>query len=230
MEKINIENATVIRSGRTVLENISISVQHGECVALYGPNGAGKTTLLNLVNGLVFCQTGDVFVRNTQVNTKNAGSIRLITGYVPQNFDVDPRIPILTGTVVLSGCYGKIGLFRYPDSSVIEKAKRIMEELEISHIFDRPFGQISGGERQKTMIARAIIQEPEILLLDEPFSSISESSKEKIIKVIKNWQKEKNLTILLVAHERSIIEKMSNRVIYLDEGKIVSQESIYGNL
>ncbi|MCM8759054.1 MAG: ATP-binding cassette domain-containing protein [Candidatus Omnitrophica bacterium] len=230
MNKITIENATVVRGNRVVLNNISFSVEAGEAIAIYGPNGAGKTTLLNLVNGLLFPVEGKVVVENIKVNPSTARSIQLITGYVPQNFEIDPRTPILTGTVVLSGCYGKLGLFHYPDKSIIEKAKKIMSKLEIDHLFLRPFGQISGGERQKTMIARAMMQEPEILLLDEPFSSISESSKEKIIEIIRFWKKEKNLTLLLVSHEKPIIEKLCGKVVYIDEGKIVLQEKADGNL
>ncbi len=229
MKKILFENVTAVRSRRTILKKISFTIQPGECVAFYGPNGAGKTTLLNLVNGIIFAVEGKVSVGDTDVKPETAHSIRLITGYVPQNFEVDPKIPILADTVVLTGCYGKLGFFKYPDSSHTEKAKNIMEELEISHIFSRPFGQISGGERQKTMIARAMMQEPEILLLDEPFSSISESSKEKIIETIKKWQKEKALTILLVAHEKNVIKKMCSRIFYLEDGRITLVEKINGN-
>ncbi len=229
MKKILFENVSLSRNGRIILQNISFSVQPEDCIAVYGPNGAGKTTLLNLVNGLILTFQGKVIIEDTQLTSETAHIIRLITGYVPQNFEVDPRIPILTGTVVLSGCYGKVGLFKYPDSKHIEKAKEIMEKLEILDLFSRPFGQISGGEKQKTMIARAMMQDPEILLLDEPFSSISESSKEKIIKIIMDWQKEKKLTMIVVAHEKSVIKKMCNRILYLEDGEIVSTEEINGN-
>lgn len=230
MKKIAVENASLIRNRRLVIDSVSFLIQPGESVAIYGPNGAGKTTLLNLILGLIFCTSGSITVGDTPVNPETARSIRLITGYVPQNFETDPRIPILAGTVVISGCYGKLGPFRYPDLSMKEKAKKIMEKLEISHIFERPFGRISGGERQKTMIARTMMQEPEILLLDEPFSSISETSKTKIIELMKNWQKENGLTVVLVSHEKSIVEKMCSRILYIEEGKIISQEKINGTL
>ena len=230
MNNINLDCVSVARASRIVLHNISFTVQKGECVALYGPNGAGKTTLLNLINGLLFAYKGKVSIGDIILTPKTALSVRLITGYVPQNFEVDTRIPILAKTVVLSGCYGKIGLFNYPTQQHLNKAKKIMGLLEIEHIFDRPFGQISGGEKQKTLIARAMMQEPEILLLDEPFSSISESSKWKILEIIKNWKKEKNITIFLVSHEKQVIEKLCNKIFYLEEGTIVSQESIDGNL
>jgi len=105
-----------------------------------------------------------------------------------------------------------------------------MNKLDVENVFNRPFGQVSGGERQKIMIARAMMQEPEILLLDEPFSSVSHTSKEKIIEIIKNWHKEKGLTIFLVSHEKDTIEKLCSRVFHIDNGRITSQEALHGNL
>lgn len=230
MKNLFFEHITVERNSKIILNDINISILAGESTGISGPNGAGKTTLLNLVNGLIYCKKGKIVVGDVTVNSKTARKIQLITGYVPQNLELDQRIPILTGNVVLSGYYGKLGLFRYPDSSLIEKAKKIMEQLEILHLFMRPFGQISGGERQKAMIARALMQEPEIILFDEPFSFISEKSKKKIIEIIYRWQKERNLTMLLVSHEKPIIEKLCNKMIYLDEGRVVLEEKIYGNL
>jgi len=230
MKNIIFDSVSVARAGRIIIKNASFTIKTGECVALYGPNGAGKTTILNLINGLLFAFQGKIVVGDTTLTKNTALSVQLITGYVPQNFEVDSRIPILAKTVVLSGIYGKLGLFHYPSQQHFDKVRKIMELFEIGHIFDRPFGQISGGEKQKTMIARAMMQEPEILLLDEPFSSISESSKWKILEIIKHWKKEKNITILLVSHEKQIIEKLCNKIFYLEEGTIVSQESIDGNL
>lgn len=230
MKSVIVENVSVNRGNRLVLENVSLSVKKGECIALYGANGAGKTTLLTLINGLLFCRNGKVIIGGTIVSPKTARQIRIITGYVPQNFDVDYRVPILSKTVVLSGCYGKIGLFNYPDQTMVKKTYQLMETFEISHVFNRPFGQISGGERQKVMIARAMAQEPEILLLDEPFSSISQVSKNKIIEIIKKFHKEKGFTIFLVSHEKTVIEKLCNRILYMEEGKIISEEVIHGTL
>ncbi|HPP66496.1 MAG TPA: metal ABC transporter ATP-binding protein [bacterium] len=230
MKSVIIENLSFIRANRPILENISLSVKPGESVAFYGSNGAGKTTLLTLINGLLFCKKGRIIIGDTILSQKTIQQIRTAIGYVPQNFDVDYRMPILSKTVVLSGCYGKIGLFHHPDRCILERAYNLMEKLEIAHISDRPFGQISGGERQKIMIARALMQDPEILLLDEPFSSVSETSKEKIIEIIKTWHKEKGITIFLVSHEKTAIEQLCNRIFYMDEGKITSQEMIYGTL
>ncbi len=230
MKSVIFENVSLIRGNRLVLNNIFFSVKPGESVAIYGPNGAGKTTLLTLINGLLFCKKGRVIISDIVLSPETAREIRIITGYVPQNFDVDYRTPILAGTVVLSGCYGKLGLFHYPDDLMLKKTCQLMEKLEISSVFNRPFGQISGGERQKVMIAKAMMQDPEILLLDEPFSSISKTSKEKIIEIIKTWHKEKGITIFLVSHEKDVIEKLCSRILYLEEGRIISQEAIHGIL
>jgi manganese/iron transport system ATP-binding protein len=230
MKSVIIENASVIRGNKLILEDISFSVKPGECIGIYGSNGAGKTTLLTLINGLLFCKKGRVIIDNIVLSQKTVRQIRIITGYVPQNFEVDPRIPILSKTVVLSSCYGRMGLFRFPDQSMLEKAYGLMKKLDVENVFNRPFGQVSGGERQKIMIARAMMQEPEILLLDEPFSSVSHTSKEKIIEIIKNWHKEKGLTIFLVSHEKDTIEKLCSRVFHIDNGRITSQEALHGNL
>ncbi|HQL65579.1 MAG TPA: ATP-binding cassette domain-containing protein, partial [bacterium] len=121
MKSVIIENASVIRGNKLILEDISFSVKPGECIGIYGSNGAGKTTLLTLINGLLFCKKGRVIIDNIVLSQKTVRQIRIITGYVPQNFEVDPRIPILSKTVVLSSCYGRMGLFRFPDQSMLEK-------------------------------------------------------------------------------------------------------------
>lgn len=219
--KIRLDNISVGYMSETVIKNLSLEIEEGEFIGIFGPNGAGKTTLLCAINGLSMIKKGRVFIDNHELNIFNENRLRCIIGYVPQHFDIDPKLPILAQEVVFMGCYGKIGLFRFPGKKEKELACKISTLLEIEHLLKKPFGQLSGGERKRVLIARALMKEPEIILLDEVFAWLDVKMIRKVADIIRDIHEKGNLTTFFVSHDVEMIKKLCSRVIWLEEGKII---------
>ena len=168
---------------RPAIKNINLSISKGELVYVIGPNAAGKTTLLETINGLLKPIKGKVKVLGENM-IKNDRKIRCKIGYVPQDFIVKPDEPYKAIDVVLMGIYGKIGMLRRVNEEDYKKAVYAMQLLGIEDLADKPIGKLSGGQQQKVMIARALAKEPEILLLDEPFSNLDQDSRINVSKII----------------------------------------------
>ena len=205
------------------IKNVNLSIATGEFLTIIGPNGAGKTTLLETINGLLH-STGDVTVMG--LNLKNEGTkIRKRIGYVPQEFICDSLTPFLVKDVILMGRYGKIGLLRSPGKEDHQIIKKTMEFLSIQHLQSMPVGKLSGGQLQKVMIARALAGEPDILLLDEPFSNLDLKSRSEVSQKI-SFLNSQGLTILMVVHDRSSIPDTCKRIITIENGTIVSDKKL----
>jgi len=218
--KIKLDNVSVGYLNETIIKGLSLEIKEGEFIGIFGHNGAGKTTLLCAINGLANIIKGKVFINNTEFNIFTQNTLRRIIGYVPQILDIDPKLPILSEEVILMGSYGKLGLFHYPGEKEKKLLKEISSLLEIEHILKKPFGQLSGGERKRILIARALLKEPEILLLDEIFAWLDFKMTNKISKIIEEIHKKEGITILLVSHDVETIKKLCERVIWMEEGKI----------
>ena len=218
---IEIESAAVVKSGRMVLGDASLRVNQGEFVGISGANGAGKTTLLHLVNGLVSCVRGSVRVFGRVLDRSHVRAIRTRIGYLPQYFETDGRTPVLAGEVVLMGWYGKAGLLHSPGKAEVSRAHAAMDAAGTGHLFGRPFGQLSGGERQRVMLARALMPEPEVLLLDEPFASLSEEAAVFTAGWLERIHRESGLTTLMVSHETEILDRLCDRIVTVDGGRVI---------
>ena len=205
---------------RPAIRDISLSVGAGELVAVIGPNGAGKTTLLETINGLLRSE-GLVEVLGLDVRRKGR-EVRRRTGYVPQDFMVPADTPFLAKDVVMMGRAGRIGPLRAPDRRDWEIVMAVMEELGIADLADRPMGRLSGGQQQKVMIARALAKEPELLLLDEPFSSLDARSRRLVCRILADLREDRGLTALVVTHDLSSMPEGCDRVVLLNGGRMTA--------
>ncbi len=219
---IEIKNISAGYLSETILSDFSFSAKKGELTGIFGPNGAGKTTLLCAINGLARVTAGTVAVGGVEFNRANASAIRKKIGYVPQYFEIDSRVPVSAGEVIMMGTYGRKGILRPPGPAEKDYLEILSKKLGIEGLLHKPFGRLSGGEKQKTLIARALIQEPEILLLDEIFAWVDARMQEEILDLIKELHDEKNLTILIVAHNTFFVKKILTRIVYLERAGIVS--------
>ncbi len=206
---------------RVVLQNISFELAPGGFYGLIGPNGAGKSTLLGLFNGLTPFYSGRVSFFGESVTSQTATQIRLDIAHVFQMIDIDPKIPINVFETVLAGTYGKLGLFRRPSKREKEIALCALENVGLLRLKDRPLGQLSGGERQKVAIARALAQEPKLLLLDEPTASLDWQAQRDILELIKTLQQKYAMTVLMATHDLNAVSTIANKVAMLKEGKIL---------
>lgn len=217
---VELDNVGVSKNEGPLLDGISLRVGRNEFVGIIGPNGAGKTTLLNVIGGFERF-TGTLRLFGRVASWRRSRDARLRVGYIPQMFHVDPAFPILALEAVMTGAVGRLGLFRSPGRGEKEKAMRLMEMMRVAHLAGRPLGQLSGGERQKVSLARAILQEPDILLLDEPTANLDIAVQREVLSLISDIHRQENLTLLLVTHDFNILPAAMRRVVLMNGGRLV---------
>lgn len=214
MSAISFRDVTVRYEDKVVLERITFDIEKGEFIGIIGSNGSGKTTLLKTILGIVRPSEGRIEVLGKELFS-HLTEIRKKIGYVPQKTYINPKMPVLAKEVVLMGRYGRIGLLRHPKREDYEAAKRSLMEVDMYEKKDEPFGHLSGGQQQRIYIARALVQEPEILLLDEPTTGLDVKSQESIVNLISKLHREKGLTVLFVTHDVNSISSVADRIMYL---------------
>ena len=220
---IKIQDAVVSYREDVALQGVSLEVKKGEFIGIIGPNGAGKTTLLTIVNGLGKLVHGQAWVLGSRLNGSNCISLRKRIGYVAQVERIDPRLPINVRETVMVGCYGRLGLFRRPTRAQWQTVDEVLEMVGMAHLSQRPIGHLSGGEYQRAAIARALIQQPEIFLLDEPTASIDQKAQREILRLIQLIHREYHTTTLFVTHDLRMLPSICQRLILMKEGKIWRQ-------
>jgi ABC-type Mn2+/Zn2+ transport system ATPase subunit len=222
---IKIKDAVVSYREDVALQGVSLEVEKGEFIGIIGPNGAGKTTLLTVVNGLGKLVHGQAWVSGFPVNGRNGIGLRKRIGYVAQVENIDPRLPINVRETVMVGCYGRLGLLRRPTQAQCRNVDRALKMVGIAGLAQRPIGHLSGGEYQRAAIARALVQQPEIFLLDEPTASIDERAQREILSLIQVIHREYRMTTLFVTHDLRQLPSVCQRLILMKEGKIWQQGS-----
>ncbi|MCH9609213.1 MAG: Zinc import ATP-binding protein ZnuC [Chlamydiales bacterium] len=184
---INVKQLDFAFDGSSILKDVSIHIEKGECIALFGPNGGGKTTLLNLIMGFYKPVRGSIDVK---------GSI----GYVPQNFPLDPLFPISVLEVVALANR--------------ENSRRALEQMGLSSLKMAPFAALSGGQRQRVLLARALACDPDILLLDEPTANVDVQAKELIYGCLSALKGK--TTVVMVTHDLQEAEKLADRLYCIE--------------
>ncbi len=204
------------KEGKDIFSEISLSIDKGEVFCLIGPNGTGKSTLIKCIGSLLTTYTGHIFIEGTDLVSMKPSQKARIIGYVPQSHT--PSFPFPVREVVVMGRSPHLGPLSSPSDADMRIAEESMAAVGVSHLSDRPCTDISGGEYQLVLIARALTQEPRILLLDEPTSHLDLGNQMKILKTIQDLSK-KGLTILMATHFPDHAFLISGRVgIMMDQG------------
>ena len=214
-------NGVTVRKGKgLLLGGINLTVSQGELVGIIGPNGAGKTTLLNVIAGLErFDGTINLFGRRE--TWRRSRETRLRVGYVPQSFRIDPTFPMRAYEAVMTGATGLMGLFHSPGRKEEERAAELMDLMRLTHLADRPLGLLSGGELQKVSLARAILQGPDILLMDEPTAGLDIAVQREVLNLVNEIHERETLTLLFVTHDFTMLPTEMRRAVLVDCGSIV---------
>lgn len=213
---IALENAGVSyqssNSGKAdrALTDLTFRINPGEQVAVVGPNGAGKSTLIKLVAGIIQPTSGSVEVYGTGPDG------HICIGYVPQRSQIDFSFPVTVEDVVMMGRVGKIGLFRWPKSRDWSVVRESLSRVFASDLSKRQIGELSGGQQQRVFIARALAQEAEILLLDEPLAGLDIPSQEAIFEILEGLSPD-NVTVMLATHDLELAADRFDRVMLLNK-------------
>ncbi|MBO4523002.1 MAG: ABC transporter ATP-binding protein [Methanomicrobium sp.] len=196
---IEIKNLTVKREGQTVLDSVSLNIEEGQSYAIIGPNGGGKTTFLKSILGLIKPDSGSV-----KIYGEAPAVNRYLLGYVPQFHTFDFSYPISVRDMVLTGRLGHIkGIRRKYSDEDRKSAEEAMKTLGILHLADRTLNDLSGGEQQRAIIARAIVGNPKVLLLDEPTVYVDSPTEEKFHDILVELHKK--MTVIMVTHDIGVI-------------------------
>jgi manganese/iron transport system ATP-binding protein len=197
-------------NGSLALEDVSFHVPQGVRVALVGPNGAGKTTIFKLLVRLLPPVKGEILVHGLPL-----GHHCDCLAYVPQKDELNWRFPATVKDVVLMGRYGENKWFKRLEKEDDLVAMRSMEELDILPIKDKPIAELSGGQQQRVFLARALAQEPHILLMDEPFNGVDMTTQEKVIEILDHL-KNQSVTTLVSTHDLNLASAKFDLVILLN--------------
>ena len=221
---IDIDNVSFNYGVVSVLENISLKIHEDEFIGIIGPNASGKSTLLKLILGLIKPDKGSITISNQKCqHTKNH------IGYVPQHVSFPRDFPVTVEEVVLMGHVTSSSLFFKFNKSEIASAEKAMQALEIDNIAKRQIGELSGGQLQRVLIARALVCQPNVLILDEPTSSVDMRVEEDIFALLKNYSE--NMTIIVVSHDIAFISGYVDRVACLNHTLVCHDtESISGKM
>ena len=210
---IELDHVTVTFQDLLALDDVSLTVTAGNFLALIGPNGAGKTTLLQVILGLVRPVSGSVKIFGK--SPADLAGERSRIGYVPQIMSVDLNFPVSVGEVVLMGRYGRIGLFRRPAAADRAAALQAMKRVGIADLADRPIRRLSGGQRQRAFLARALANEPDLLLLDEPTTGVDAASSESLYELLRMLHAD-GITMLVVSHDVGVVASYVEGVVCIN--------------
>lgn len=209
MNAIEIKNLTVAYGENIALEDLNLNIEVGSLMALVGPNGAGKSTLIKTILKFLKQITGEI-----KINAKTLA-------YVPQRNSVDWDFPTTLFDVVEIGCYGRVGLFKRVSKEEKQKVLKAIEQVGMLEFKDRQISELSGGQQQRAFIARALVQEADIYLMDEPFQGVDSTTEKSIVEILKQLKAE-GKTIIVVHHDLQTVPTYFESVALINKAVIVS--------
>jgi len=216
MSGVKVKELTFGYDEKLVLDRLSFEVSKGEILAILGPNGSGKTTLLKCLN-MLLKPKGSFLIESFDISKLNKKEIAKFVGYVPQMHS--PVFPYKVIDVVVSGRAPHLG-FSMPTKQDYNNAHHVLDKLGLTHLADRPYTQLSGGQLRLVLIARALVQQPKVLLLDEPTSHLDLKNRVVVLKILKEITSE-GITVIMSEHDPSLASIFSDKTLLMCNGKIV---------
>lgn len=204
---------TVDYRSHRALNNVSATVLAGRVTGVIGPNGSGKSTLLKTMLGLIPATGATTFFGLPLSRARNR------VGYMPQSASVDWDFPATVRDVVTMGTYGSLGWFRRPGRTQRATADAAMAQTGVTDLADRQIGALSGGQRQRVFLARTLAQQPDLLMMDEPFAGIDAASESAILEALEQLP---DVSIMIVHHNLATVRELCDDVIILKEGRLVA--------
>ena len=211
--ELNVENVSVTyNNGHTAIEDASFRLEGGSICALLGVNGSGKSTLFKTIMGIVRPTTGSVSLNKMDV----ARSLRQnLIAYVPQSEDVDWNFPVLVRDVVMMGRYGKMSFLRIPSKEDKKQVASALARVGLTDLAQRQIGELSGGQKKRVFLARALAQQGSVMLLDEPFTGVDIKTENAIVELLRQLREEGHL-ILVSTHNIASVPDFCDRVVLIN--------------
>ena len=211
MSLIEIKNLSLGYDNKKVLKNLNFNIEENDFLCVVGPNGAGKSTLIKGILGLLKPLEGKVKYNNLKQN---------FIGYMPQEVKIDPNFPASVYEIVLSGTLNKLGLKPFYSKKEKQKAKEALKTLKIEKLKDKSFTELSGGQRQKVLLARSLCASTKLLILDEPSNNLDSKIKKELYKIIIDLNKKQNMTVVMITHDLDHNNLIGNKILSLRENNI----------
>lgn len=201
----------------TVLDHISFDIGKGEFFVLVGKSGSGKTTTLKMINRLVEPTSGQIFIKDKDIDSYDIRDLRLSTGYVLQEGALFPNLSVYENIALIPN------MKKWPKEKTDKEIRNLMEKVDLDpdQYLDRYPRDLSGGQQQRIGILRAIISKPQMLLMDEPFSALDPITRKSLQELIKSIQKELKITTVFVTHDIDEALKLGDRICVMEEGRII---------
>jgi len=218
-----VENLSYAFGTQSVLKNLCFSVPQGTVFIIIGPNGAGKTTLIKLMAGILKMQTGQIEILNTPIGAYPQKKLAKVSAYVPQGLPVG--FPFTVEETVLLGRAPHQKALGLASRNDLDIARQAMKFTQVTHFARRKLDQLSGGEQQRVLIARALCQQPQVMLLDEPTASLDLSHQIRIMDLMERLKAEKGVTVVMVSHDVNLAAMYGDQLLLLNAGQIVCMGS-----
>jgi len=218
MSLISARNIDFSYTEKPVMENVSFSVEEGQIAAIIGPNGSGKTTLLKIINGTLFPDAGEMLIDGKDTKEWLRKEIAKKVAIVPQ--DISIIFPFYAEEIVLMGRFPHLNNYRFEDKNDYKIVFEAMEKTDTLAFARRRFNELSAGERQRVLIARALAQEPKVLLLDESTVFLDLKHQVQFLTLLRQLNASEQLTAIFVTHDINLAAQNADRIILLDCGKI----------
>jgi len=216
---MKLENISFAYETLPVLKDISLSTREQDFIGLIGPNGSGKSTLLKIMGAILKPDSGSVQFKESSLSKINKKLFAQSVSWIPQDHPM--VFPFKVSEIVLMGRHPYLSPLSFESEEDFEISRRAMETTMTSQFADRYFNEISGGEKQRVMIASALAQDPEMMLLDEPTAALDLKYQIQILSILKNLNARHKMTLVMAMHDLNLASSFCNRLILLDEGQIV---------
>ncbi|MBI4926895.1 MAG: metal ABC transporter ATP-binding protein, partial [Anaerolineae bacterium] len=208
--RLELDDVCAGYDGKDIIQHVTLQVPHGQHVALVGPNGAGKSTLFKVLVGILPARTGSVHIHGMALGHHND-----CVAYVPQREEVDWRFPVTVRDVVMMGRFGRTGWLKRPSAADHAVVARCLEQMNIAGLAGSAIGELSGGQQQRVFLARALAQEPHILLMDEPFTGVDVTTQEATLHLLDDLRAQE-VTVLVSTHDLNLAAQRFDAVALLN--------------
>ncbi len=206
---LDVRHISVHYNGRVALDDITFHLHEGERIAVVGPNGAGKSTLFKVIAGVLPPETGEVNISGSRPRE------HVCIAYIPQRSQVDWNFPVSVADVVMMGRSAKLGLLNWPRKRDWQYVRGALETVELSDLAARQISELSGGQQQRMFIARALAQEAELMLMDEPLSGLDTPAQESLLNLL-DTLRHQNVTVIVATHDLDQAARHFDRIMLLN--------------